>query len=378
VFSFTRAVSAKRDYYEILGVERSAAAQDIKRAYRKAAMQWHPDRNPGNPEAEERFKEAAEAFEVLSDDNKRRLYDQFGHEGPSRAGFSGFQGTDEIFSRFSDLFGDLFGNLGFGGGRRDGPQRGADLKTRVVIPFAEAVVGVERELTIPRREACDDCHGSGAAPGTKPQACTQCGGHGQVIHRQGFFTIQTTCPRCQGQGSIITSPCKACSGTGVVQRESTLKVNVPAGVDDGQTLRIPGRGMAGVKGGPPGNLYVEVRVEPDERFQRDEFDIHSKVTVSMVQAALGCSVKAATLSGDVDLEVEPGTQPGQVITRKGKGIPVLGGRGHGDHHVHVEVAVPTKLSGEQEELLRELAELSGEAVSEKKGFFSSFRKRKRG
>lgn len=341
-------------------------------------MQWHPDRNPGNPEAEERFKEAAEAFEVLSDEGKRRLYDQYGHEGPSRAGFSGFQGTDEIFSRFSDLFGDLFGNLGFSG-RRDGPQRGADLKTRVVIPFAEAVSGVERELTVQRREACDDCHGSGAAAGSRPQVCAQCGGHGQVIHRQGFFTIQTTCPRCQGQGSIITTPCKTCSGTGAVQRESTLKVNIPAGVDDGQTLRIPGRGMAGAKGGPPGNLYVEVAVEPDERFQRDEYDVHSKVTISMVQAALGCTVQAATLSGDIDLEIEAGTQPGHVITRKGKGVPVIGGRGFGDHHIHVEVTVPTKLSADQEDLLREFAELSGEAVTEpKKGFFSSLRRRKRG
>ncbi|WP_434423487.1 molecular chaperone DnaJ [Nannocystis pusilla] len=346
---------AKRDYYEVLGVERTAPAPDIKRAYRKAAMQWHPDRNPGNPEAEEKFKEAAEAFEVLSDDDKRRLYDQYGHEGPSRAGFSGFQGTDEIFSRFSDLFGDLFGNLGFSG-RRDGPQRGGDLKTRVVIPFAEAVSGVERELTVQRREACEDCNGSGAAPGTKPQTCSQCGGHGQVIHRQGFFTIQTTCPRCQGQGQMITSPCKTCSGTGAVQREATLKVNIPAGVDDGQTLRIPGRGMAGAKGGPPGNLYVEVAVQPDERFQRDEYDVHSKVTVSMVQAALGCTVKAATLSGDIDLELEAGTQPNHVVTRKGKGVPVIGGRGFGDHHIHIEVTVPTKLSGDQEDLLRELAE----------------------
>ena len=379
VFSFPRAVPAKRDYYEVLGVERSAPAPDIKRAYRKAAMQWHPDRNPDNPEAEERFKEAAEAFEVLSDDDKRRLYDQYGHEGPSRAGFSGFQGTDEIFSRFSDLFGDLFGNLGGFGGRRDGPQRGADLKTRVVIPFAEAVSGVERELTVQRREACDDCHGSGAAPGTRPQVCSQCNGHGQVIHRQGFFTIQTTCPRCQGQGSMITSPCKACSGTGAVLRESTLKVNIPAGVDDGQTLRIPGRGAAGVKGGPAGNLYVEVAVEADERFQRDEYDVHSKVTISMLQAALGCTVEAATLSGDIDLEIEAGTQPGHVLSRKGKGVPVLGGRGFGDHHIHVEVTIPTKLTSDQEDLLRELAELSGEAVAEpKKGFFSGLRRRKRG
>ena len=376
VFSFTRAVPAKRDYYEVLGVERGAATPDIKKAYRKMAMQHHPDRNPGDAAAEERFKEAAEAFEVLGDDSKRKLYDQFGHEGPSRAGFSGFQGTDEIFSRFGDLFGDLFGNLG-GQGRRGGPQRGADLKTRVVIPFAEAVAGIEREITVPRRDACEDCDGSGAAAGTKPETCQTCHGQGQVIHRQGFFTVQTACPRCHGEGQTITSPCRGCGGTGVVQKETTLKLNIPAGVDDGQTLRIPGRGMAGTKGGPAGNLYVVVAVEPDPRFQRDEFDIHSKITISMVQAALGCTVKSPGLQGEVEVEIDAGTQPSHVIVRKGKGIPVLGGRGHGDHHIHVEVTVPTKLSGDQEEILRELAESFGEAVSEKKGFFSSLRKRKR-
>ena len=380
MFSFTRAVPAKRDYYEVLGVERGAATPDIKKAYRKMAMQHHPDRNPGDAAAEERFKEAAEAFEVLSDDSKRKLYDQYGHEGPSRAGFSGFQGTDEIFSRFGDLFGDLFGNLGgFGGqgGRRGGPQRGADLKTRVVIPFAEAVAGIEREITVPRRDACEDCDGSGAAAGTQPQTCQTCQGQGQVIHRQGFFTVQTACPRCHGEGQTIATPCGGCGGTGVVQKETTLKLNTPAGVDDGQTLRIPGRGMAGTKGGPAGNLYVVVAVEADPRFQRDEFDIHSKVTISMAQAALGCTVKSPSLQGEVEIEIDAGTQPAHVIVRKGKGIPVLGGRGNGDHHLHVEVTVPTKLSGEQEEILRELAESLGESVSEKKGFFSSLRKRKR-
>ena len=378
MFSFTRAVTAKRDYYEVLGVERGAVTTDIKRAYRKLAMQHHPDRNPGNAEAEESFKEAAEAFEVLSDDTKRKLYDQYGHEGPSRAGYSGFQGTDEVFSRFGDLFGDLFGNLGgFGGGRRGGPQRGADLKTRVVIPFAEAVSGVEREVTVPRRDACEECDGSGAAAGTKPQACATCNGQGQVIHRQGFFTVQTACPRCHGEGQVIASPCRGCGGTGVVQKETTLKLSIPAGVDDGQTLRIPNRGMAGSNGGPAGNLYVVVAVEADPRFQRDECDIHSKVSISMAQSALGCTVKTPSLQGDQDLEIEPGTQPGHVVLRKGKGIPVLGGRGHGDHHVHVEVTVPQKLSQEHEELLRELAESFGESVSEKKGFFRSLRKRKR-
>ena len=369
-------MTAKRDYYEVLGVERGAVTADIKRAYRKMAMQHHPDRNPGNKDAEERFKEAAEAFEVLGDDNKRQLYDQYGHDPPGRQGFGGgFQGTDEIFSRFSDMFGDLFGGLG--GNRRGGAQRGADLKVRVASPFAEAVTGGEREITIPRRDACEDCNGSGAAAGTQPQSCQTCSGHGQVIHRQGFFTVQTTCPRCQGAGQTIAKPCPTCSGTGAVQKESTLKISIPPGVDDGQTLRISNRGMGGTKGGPPGDLYVMIKVEADPRFQRDEFDIHSKVTIGMVQAALGCTVASPSLSGDIELEIEAGTQPNHVIVRKGKGIPVLGGRGHGDHHVHVEVTGPTKLSGEQDEILRELAETLGEKVCEKKGFFSSLRKRKR-
>jgi molecular chaperone DnaJ len=247
----------------------------------------------------------------------------------------------------------------------------------VVIPFTEAVTGVEREVNVPRRETCEECSGSGAAAGTQPVNCATCQGHGQVIHRQGFFTVQTVCPRCQGQGQTIASPCRACSGTGAVQKENTLKLTIPPGVDDGQTLRIGRRGQAGAKGGPPGDLYVIIGVEADPRFERDEFDIHSKVSISMVQAALGCTVQSPSLTGDFDLEIEAGTQPGQVITRKGKGIPVLGSRGSGDHHVHVEVKVPSKLSGEQEEILRELAESFGEKVCEKKGFFSNLRKRKR-
>ena len=367
-------MTAKRDYYEVLGVERGTAAPATKRASRGGAMQPQPDRNPGNKEAEEKSKEAAEASEVLGDDTKRQLYDQYGHEGPSRAGFSGFQGNEEIFSRFSDMFGDLFGGLG---GRRGGAQRGADLKARVVIPFAEAVSGNEREIPIPRRASWVECKGSGASAGTQPVTCQTCGGHDQVVHRQGFFTVQTTCPRCQGAGQTIAKPCPTCSGTGAVQKESTLKISIPAGVDDGQTLRISNRGMGGTKGGPPGDLYVIIKVEPDPRFQRDEFDIHSKVTIGMVQAALGCTVSTPSLGGDIELELEAGTQPNHVIVRKGKGIPVLGGRGHGDHHVHVEVTVPSKLSGEQDEILRELAETLGEKVCEKKGFFSSLRSKRK-
>jgi molecular chaperone DnaJ len=372
-----RAVPAKRDYYEVLGVSRDADTSDIKRAYRKCALQFHPDRNPGDHEAEERFKEAAEAFEVLNDPQKRRLYDQFGHEGPSRAGFSGFSGAEEIFSHFGDLFGDLFENLGFGTRRAGGPARGADLKVELEIGLGDVVEGGDHDITVPRRERCDDCEGSGSAPGTSPESCKQCGGSGQVIHRQGFFTLQTTCPVCRGEGKMIVNPCHTCSGSGVVQKKTTLTINVPAGVDDGQTLRIMGRGHPGMRGGPPGNLYVVMRVQPDPRFVRDGFDVHSKVRISMLQATLGCTVEVESLDGVETFEIEPGTQPGFVKKLASKGIPVLGRRGRGDHHVHVEVWVPDDLSEEHEELLRAMAEARGEKVAEpRKGLFG-FGKRKK-
>ncbi|EDM78485.1 dnaJ protein [Plesiocystis pacifica SIR-1] len=367
-------MSAKRDYYEVLGVSRDAGAPEIKKAYRKKAMQYHPDRNPDDAEAEERFKECAEAFEVLSDQQKRQLYDQFGHEGPRGAGFQGFSGSEEIFSHFGDLFGDLFGNLGFGGGprRRGGPQRGADLKMLLEIPFMEAVEGSEREISVAKRVECDTCDGSGAAPGTSPVACTECGGRGQVIHSQGFFRVQTTCPRCRGAGKMIETPCGDCSGSGTVQKESTLTVRIPAGIDEGQTLRVPGGGQPGAQGGPPGNLYVVIRVEPDERFEREEYDIFSDVEISMFQATLGTKVTIDTLEGEEELEIEAGTQPETIITRRGKGIPVLTGRGKGDHHVRVRVTVPKKLSGEQEDKLRALAqELGLDVAARKKGLLGS-------
>jgi molecular chaperone DnaJ len=366
-------VSAKRDYYEVLGVSRDASATEVKRAYRKKAMEFHPDRNPDNPDAEEHFKECAEAFEVLSDDHKRQLYDQFGHEGPRGAGFQGFSGADEIFAHFGDLFGDLFGNLGFGGGRRrGGPQRGADLKMAMEIPFMEAVEGSEREITVPKRVECEVCDGSGAEPGTSPTTCPECNGRGQVVHAQGFFRVQTTCPRCRGRGQIIETPCESCSGSGTVQKESTLTVRIPAGIDDGQTLRVGGGGQPGVMGGPPGNLYVLLRVLPDERFEREEYDIFSEVEISMFQAALGTKVTVPTLEGETEIDIEPGTQPETIITRRGQGIPVLGGRGKGDQHIRVKVTVPKKLSSEQEEKLRELAKDMGlDVAAKKKGLLGS-------
>lgn len=375
---FRRAVSAKRDYYDVLGVPREAEGAEIKRAYRKAAMKYHPDRNPGDAEAEERFKEAAEAFEVLSDQEKRQLYDRFGHEGPSRAGFSGFSGSEEIFSHFGDLFGDLFGNLGFGG-RRGGPQRGADIKVQLEITMSDVVNGANRDVVVPRRETCGTCGGAGSKPGTTAETCRHCGGRGQVMHQQGFFTLQTTCPVCRGEGRLVTDPCRDCAGTGTVQRETTLTVNVPPGVDDGQTLRIQGRGQAGPRGGPPGNLYVVLRLKPDPRFVRDEYDIHSKVEISMFQAALGCTVAIDTLEGTDEATIKPGTQAGEVLVRRGQGIPVLGERRRGDHHVHVEVTIPEDLGKDEAEALRQMAEARGENVTPPRtGLFSGFRKRRRG
>ena len=375
MLSLRRAVTAKRDYYEVLGVSREASKPEVKKAYRQKAMEFHPDRNPGDAEAEERFKEAAEAFEVLSDEQKRGLYDQFGHEGPRRAGFQGFDGTDEVFSHFGDLFSDLFGGLGFQQRRRGGPARGADLRMRLVIPFAESVAGGERTVTVPRRQVCGTCGGTGLADGAEAVTCDYCGGQGQVIHRQGFFTLQTTCPKCKGDGQIIEDPCGTCGGTGVEQVESDLTIKIPAGVDDGQTLRVAGAGEAGSKGGPAGNLYVQIGVQQDQRFERDGFDVHTEVEVSMFQATLGATVSVPTLDdggdGEAEIDVAPGTQPGEVITRRGQGIPVLGGRGKGDQHVHVKVVVPKKLDRAHAEQLKAIAEERGEALAHKKGFFES-------
>jgi molecular chaperone DnaJ len=365
----------KRDYYEILGVAKTAETTEIKKAYRKLAMDHHPDRNPGNKEAEEKFKEASEAYEVLSDDERRSAYDRFGHEGLRRQGFEGFHGVEDIFSHFGDLFGDLFGG-GFG---RGGRPRGHDLRVGVELSFAEAVTGVAKEVAVTRHVACAGCGGSGAKAGSHPERCATCGGRGQVLHQQGFFMIGTTCPSCRGEGTFVRDKCKDCRGAGVVEKSETLTVNIPAGVDDGQRLRLAGKGEAAPRGGAAGNLYVDIHVAEDERFKRDGADVYTGVSISFATAALGGSVEIPTLdngaTGTATLDIEPGTQPGEILVRRGAGIVRIDGYGRGNQVIEVTVAVPRKLSERQKELLRELAATTGETVDEPKSFFGRKRKK---
>ena len=369
-----------RDYYEVLGVARDAADADIKKAYRRLAMEYHPDRNPDNPDAEEKFKEASNAYKVLADPQQRARYDQFGFEGPRGQGFEGFRGVDDIFSAFGDLFGDFFGGAGR---RRRGPARGADLRLDLELTFAEAVHGTNREVEVTHRALCETCNGSGAKPGTQPETCRTCEGRGQVLHSQGFFVIQTVCPACKGTGKVISQHCPDCGGDGTLETDSKLNVNVPAGVDDGQTLRLAGKGEPSVEGGPPGHLYVVLHVRPDERFQRDGADILTEVPVSYAKAALGGTVVIPTLDDDCEaveeIEVDAGTQPGDYTVRRGHGIARIQGRGHGDHIVRFKVEVPRKMTRRAKELLSELAEELGEenVAEPKRGLFSGRAKKQK-
>jgi len=369
-------VSEKKDYYEVLGVPRNADPSDLKRAYRRLAMELHPDRNPNNPEAEGRFKEASEAYQVLSDPERRASYDRFGHAGPSSGfGGAGFSDIGDIFSAFSDIFGDVF--RGGGGGGPRGPGRGADIETRLAISFAEAAVGVTKEVKIRRRAPCGSCRGSGAQPGSTPEVCQQCGGRGQVMHSQGFLMISTTCPICRGEGRIVRTPCSECQGTGIDHQEDTLQIAIPAGVDDGSTLRLMGRGEAAARGGRPGNLYVILRVEADPRFERDGADLHTEVVVSFPQLALGDKVTIPTIEGETELDLPAGTQPGDTLTLRGKGMPKLEERGNGDIVAHVKLQVPTALTPEEEEHLRAYAAAGGQRVSAQRstGFFRRKKKK---
>jgi len=349
----------KRCYYEVLEIERGASDEEIKKSYRRLAMQYHPDRNPGDHEAEDRFKEAAEAYEVLSDPQKRSIYDQYGHEGLSGAGYHGFSGFEDIFSSFGSIFEDVFG---FGGGRargRTGPRSGADLRYDLKISFKEAATGTTRDIDVEKYERCEGCHGSGAAPGTSPEVCRYCHGRGQVTQSSGFFSVRSTCPQCRGQGSVITQPCPQCRGTGRTRITKTVQLKIPAGVETGSRLRLRGEGESGDPGGPAGDLYVFIYVEPHEFFERNDDDLYCRVQISFVQAALGGTVEVPTLNGNEKLKIPRGTQSGKTFRLKGKGIPHLRGFGRGDQIIETVVAIPTNLTRKQEELLREFARLGG-------------------
>jgi molecular chaperone DnaJ len=364
-------MAAKRDYYEVLGVAKQASADELKSAYRKLAMKYHPDRNPGDAEAEARFKEAAEAFEVLSDAEKRSRYDRFGHQGVSGGGGPQFHDVDDIMNAFGDLFGDFFG----GGGRRGrGPKRGGDLETGVVLTLEEAASGITRTIKVHRRQKCGTCSGSGAKSGSKPTACTMCGGRGQVVQAQGFFRIQTTCPTCRGRGSIIANPCGQCRGSGLEATQAELEITIPAGVDHGNRVRVSGQGEDGEPGAPRGDLYVGIELKPHPLFERDGDDLHCRVPISYAQAALGAEIEVPTIGGRKKLDVPRGTQTGTSVRLRGLGMPDPRSGRKGDLHIHLAVEVPIKLTKRQEELLRELAELDAKHVApEQKSFFEKIR-----
>jgi molecular chaperone DnaJ len=371
---------SKRDYYEVLGVERSATEQQIKSAYRKLALKHHPDRNPGDKRAEEAFKEAAEAYAVLADSQKRAMYDRFGHAGVSSGAGPGGGFDPTIFADFSDIFsglGDMFG-FGdiFGGGRRrrGGPQRGADLRYDLEISFEESADGTETSILVPREETCETCAGSGAAPGTSSETCAQCRGTGQLRYQQGFLTVARPCPNCRGTGRTIANPCPQCRGAARVTRERRLTVKIPAGIATGQQLRLSGEGEHGSAGGPSGDLYVVVHVASHPFFHREGDDLYCEMPINFPTLALGGDIKVPTLKDEAELHIPSGTQPGSRFRLRGKGMPNVSGRGHGDLHVIARAAVPKKLSKEQKRLLEELARTmpdQAEAASavEEKPFF---------
>ncbi|MEA4902287.1 molecular chaperone DnaJ [Desulfitobacterium sp.] len=366
----------KRDYYEVLGVSKTASEQEIKQAYRKLARQNHPDVNPGDKGAEERFKEATEAYDVLSDKDKRARYDQFGHAGtdPNAGGFDGFGGFGGgDFGGFGDIF-DMFFGGGGGGQRRNGPSRGADLRYDLTITFEEAAFGVEKEIQVPRHETCGECHGSGAASGTHPTQCPECHGSGQirVSQRTPFGMVQSsrTCPTCHGEGQTVSSPCKICNGEGQIRNVKTIKVNVPAGSEENLNLRFSGSGEAGKKGGPAGDLYVILHVKSHKFFEREGNDVYCEIPITFVQAALGAEIEVPTLDGNVKMRVPEGTQTSTVFRLRDHGIPYRRGSGRGDQHVRVVVATPTKLSDRQKELLLEFGNSATEQQQMgKKSFF---------
>ncbi len=344
---------AKKDYYELLGVARNASEEDIKKAYRRLAMKLHPDRNPGNKQAEEKFKEVKEAFEVLSDARKRAAYDQFGHAGVDPSATAGFGGAG--MGGFGDIFESVFGDIFGAGGARRGPRvtRGADLQYDLELTLEEAVFGTTVKIRTPTEKECSACHGTGARAGTQPTTCDTCQGHGQVRMSQGFFSIQQTCPRCRGAGQIIRDPCPACNGHGRVRDHKTHSVKVPAGVDNGDRIRLTGEGEAGEHGGPPGDLYVIVHVKEHPIFRREREDLHCEVPISFVTAALGGELDVPTLDGRVMLKIPPETQTGRVFRLRGKGVRSVRGSGVGDLLCRVTVETPVNLNRQQKELLQQ-------------------------
>ncbi len=375
-------MAEKRDYYEVLGVDRSAGADEIKKAFRKQAKKYHPDLNPDNKEAEAKFKEVNEAYEVLSDNEKKQRYDQFGHAGVDPnfgAGGSGFGGFGGGFD-FGDIFEGFFGG-GFGGGRsarRNAPKRGSDLETQVTITFEEAAFGCEKEINLYRVEYCDECDGSGAKAGSDVVTCSTCGGSGQVRSTQrtilGNMSTVTTCTTCGGKGKIVKDPCGKCAGKGKVRKSRTIKVKIPAGIDHGQSISLSGQGNVGDQGAPAGNLFVAVAVQPHDLFQRNNYDVLCEVPITFVQAALGAELEVPTLDGKVKYTIPEGTQTGTVFRLKGKGIPMLRKSGRGDQYVKVNVEIPTHLSAKQKDLLREFeGGLKGNNHSKQKSFFDKMR-----
>jgi molecular chaperone DnaJ len=365
----------KADYYEVLSVSRTASDGEIKTAYRKLAMQYHPDRNPNNPQAEEKFKECSEAYAVLSDPDKRAAYDRFGHAAVGGGGGNPFAGGSPFQQGdLGDIFGDLFGemfNMGGSRGRASRAQRGRDLKFEMSLTFEEAVFGIEREINIRRSEACDDCSGTGSEAGKQPEVCQQCGGRGQIRSQQGFFSVARTCPVCSGTGTVIKTPCKACHGDGRVQRQHKILVKVPAGVEQDTRIRYSGEGDAGRWGGPAGDLYVVLEVKPHKFFERDGDDLHCVVPISFPQAALGTELEIQTLEGKETIKVPEGTQSGKELRMRGKGVPHLNAHGKGDLVVEVRVQTPGKLTRQQKDLLKQLAEtMPVENTPTSRGLFS--------
>jgi molecular chaperone DnaJ len=357
----------KRDYYEILGVSRDASEGDIKRAYKKLALQYHPDRNPGDAQAEEHFKEASEAYQVLTDAEKRRIYDAFGHDGLSGSGFQGVGGMpiDDILgsSIFGDMFRDFFGfgfgrSSGFGyerssSGEWSGPLRGRDIKRKISITLDEAFNGVKQKISVQYHGTCESCEGAGSAPGTSPEVCPMCNGQGQVMHSRGAFVLTTTCTGCNGTGRIIKERCPRCNGTGDSIIENNIEVKIPAGIDHGQLIRVSGQGEPGLRGGPSGDLYVAVAVEPHDRIHREGLDLYVQADISFVNAALGTTIEVQSIEGPVELDVPAGTQPGDDIVIRTKGMPRVQAKGRGDLHVIMKVTVPRKLSRKQRKILED-------------------------